>query len=90
MPGRLRDSSNNYGARSRISHNLPISPFIIAGVIIVLVVWFILANTDEVGVELWFVSVEMPMWIMITVVFIAGWIVGALLRLRSRSRRRRA
>lgn len=63
---------------------------IIAGVIIVLVVWFILANTDEVGVKLWFVSVEMPMWIMITVVFIAGWIVGALLRLRSRSRRRRA
>jgi len=63
---------------------------IVAGVIIVLVVWFILANTEEVGVKLWFVSVEMPMWIMITVVFIAGWIVGALLRLRSRSRRRRA
>ena len=50
---------------------------IIAGVIIALAVWFILANTEEVGVKLWLVKVETPMWIMITVVFIAGWAVGA-------------
>ena len=60
---------------------------IIAGVIIALAVWFILANTEEVGVKLWLVKVETPMWIMITVVFIAGWAVGALLRRRSAKKR---
>jgi uncharacterized integral membrane protein len=60
---------------------------IIAGVIIALAVWFILANTEEVSVKLWLVNVETPMWIMITVVFIAGWIVGALLRRRSAKKR---
>lgn len=60
---------------------------IIAGVIIVLTVWFILANTEEVSIKLWLVRVETPMWIMITIVFAAGWIVGALLRRRSAKRR---
>ncbi|GAA1687398.1 hypothetical protein GCM10009830_38700 [Glycomyces endophyticus] len=60
---------------------------ITALVIIALAVWFVLANTEEAGVKLWFVKVEMPMWIMITVVFIAGWAVGALLRRRSARKR---
>ncbi|MFC3494681.1 DUF1049 domain-containing protein [Glycomyces rhizosphaerae] len=60
---------------------------IIAGVIIVLTVWFILVNTEEVSVKLWLVKVETPMWIMITIVFIAGWAVGALLRRRSAKKR---
>ncbi|GAA2310233.1 hypothetical protein GCM10009853_079630 [Glycomyces scopariae] len=60
---------------------------IVAGVIIALAIWFILANTEEVGVKLWFVKVETPMWIMITVVFIAGWAVGALLRRRAARKR---
>jgi len=60
---------------------------IVAGVIIALAVWFVLANTEEVGVKLWLVKVETPMWIMITVVFIAGWAVGALLRRRSARKR---
>ncbi|MFB9662441.1 DUF1049 domain-containing protein [Glycomyces mayteni] len=56
---------------------------ITAVVIIALAVWFILANTETVGVKLWLVRVETPMWIMFTVIFIAGWAVGALLRRRS-------
>ncbi|WP_158299896.1 lipopolysaccharide assembly protein LapA domain-containing protein [Glycomyces paridis] len=60
---------------------------IVAGVIIALAVWFVLANTETVGVKLWLVKVETPMWIMITVVFLAGWAVGALLRRRSAKRR---
>ena len=60
---------------------------VIAGVIIALAVWFILANTEAVRVKLWLVSVETPMWIMITVVFLAGWAVGALLRRRSARKR---
>lgn len=60
---------------------------IIAGAIIALAVWFILANTETVGVKLWLFRVETPMWIMITVVFLAGWIVGALLRRRSARKR---
>jgi len=60
---------------------------VIAGVIIALAVWFILANTEEVSVKLWLVKVETPMWIMLTVVFAAGWAVGALLRRRSAKKR---
>jgi uncharacterized integral membrane protein len=60
---------------------------IIAGVIIALAVWFILANTEEVSVKLWLVEVQTPMWIMITIVFAAGWAVGALLRRRSARKR---
>ncbi|WP_112133926.1 LapA family protein [Glycomyces dulcitolivorans] len=60
---------------------------IVAVVIIALAVWFVLANTEEVGVKLWFVKVETPMWIMLAVVFIAGWAVGALLRRRSAKKR---
>jgi len=60
---------------------------VIAGVIIALAVWFILANTEDVSVKLWLVKVETPMWIMLTVVFAAGWAVGALLRRRSAKKR---
>ncbi|GAA2146596.1 LapA family protein [Glycomyces algeriensis] len=60
---------------------------IVAGVIIALAVWFILANTEAVSVKLWLFKVETPMWIMITVVFLAGWAVGALLRRRSAKKR---
>ncbi|WP_205326364.1 hypothetical protein [Glycomyces sp. YM15] len=60
---------------------------IVAGVIIALAAWFILANTAEVGVKLWVVEVETPMWIMLAFVFIAGWAVGALLRRRSARKR---
>lgn len=56
---------------------------ITAVVIIALAVWFILANTETVGVKLWVVRVETPMWIMFAIIFIAGWAVGALLRRRS-------
>ncbi|RRR98619.1 hypothetical protein [Glycomyces terrestris] len=60
---------------------------ITAAVIIALAVWFVLANTEEVGVKLWVVKVETPMWIMLTAVFAAGWAVGALLRRRSTKKR---
>jgi uncharacterized integral membrane protein len=60
---------------------------IVAGVIIALAVWFILANTGEVAVKLWLVKIETPMWIMLAIVFIAGWAVGALLRRRSAKKR---
>jgi uncharacterized integral membrane protein len=60
---------------------------VVAGVIIALAVWFVLANTETVGVKLWVVRVETPMWIMLSVVFLAGWAVGALLRRRSARKR---
>ncbi|MEU6860600.1 DUF1049 domain-containing protein [Glycomyces sp. NPDC046736] len=68
-------------------NGITVRRLITAGVILALAVWFILANTEEVGVKLWLVRVETPMWIMITVVFLAGWAVGALLRRRSAKKR---
>lgn len=75
------------GNTDQAKNGITVRRLITAGVILALAVWFILANTEEVGVKLWLVRVETPMWIMITVVFLAGWAVGALLRRRSAKKR---
>ncbi|MFC4336309.1 LapA family protein [Salininema proteolyticum] len=70
-------------SESESARKSPLPRIIGAVVIIGLAAWFVIANTQEVSVRLWVAKVEMPMWIMLVVVFAAGWAVGALLRRRS-------
>ena len=65
----------------------PSAKLIVAGVIGVLLLVFVLQNTDEADVDFLFFSGSYPLWMMAVVVavlaFAAGWLVG-----RSRTRRK--
>ncbi|WP_208617995.1 lipopolysaccharide assembly protein LapA domain-containing protein [Gordonia lacunae] len=54
----------------------------------ILAVVFILQNRTTVRIELFWVSVESPLWFILAVVFIVGWVVGVLAA-RGRYRQRR-
>lgn len=65
----------------------PSTKLIAAGVIGVLLLLFVLQNTDEADVDFLFFSGSYPLWLMAVIVaalaFAAGWLVG-----RSRTRRK--
>ena len=65
----------------------PSGKLIVAGIIILLLLLFVLQNTDEADVDFLFFSGSYPLWIMAVVVavlaFAAGWLVG-----RSRMKRK--
>ncbi|MFD9124417.1 lipopolysaccharide assembly protein LapA domain-containing protein [Kitasatospora sp. NPDC059571] len=56
------------------------------GIIVVLAVWFIAANTESVEIRLWIPTVTLPLWVVLTVTLLAGMLIGGFLALR-RSRR---
>lgn len=56
---------------------------IIAAVIAVLAIWFIVVNFHSARIRLWLVSVEIPVWMVLVVTFLAGWGFGVLLRRRA-------
>ena len=54
----------------------------------VLAVVFIVQNRTTVHIDLFWVSVESPLWFILAVVFLVGWVVGVLAA-RGRYRQRR-
>ncbi|MEU2390613.1 lipopolysaccharide assembly protein LapA domain-containing protein [Streptomyces sp. NPDC007369] len=56
-------------------------------VLAALAVWFIAANTGPVPVRLWFPTVEIPLWVVLTVTLVVGIALGVLLARRRGSRR---
>lgn len=76
-------SSGRPSALSRVS--LP--QWIALGLTILAVV-FIVQNRTTVRIELFWVSVESPLWFILAVVFVVGWVVGVLAA-RGRYRQRR-
>lgn len=70
--------------RSLLSHITPNQW--IALVITVLAVIFVAANRNKVSIEFLLVSVTSPLWLILLVMFVIGWIAGLL---TARSRRRR-
>lgn len=52
---------------------------ILAAVIIVLAVWFVLANRDSAEIYLFVVSVQAPLWLVLAITFLAGMLTGWLL-----------
>ena len=45
-----------------------------------IIVWFILANTQNARVTLWLGQVNMPLWIALLMIFLVGWGFGILFR----------
>ncbi|WP_327676467.1 LapA family protein [Kitasatospora sp. NBC_00458] len=54
------------------------------GVLAVLAVWFIAANTDSVSVTLWVADVTMPLWVVLTATLLVGLVIGYFLARRRR------
>jgi len=54
----------------------------LALVLAVIAVAFIAQNRDRVPVHLFWLTVTSPMWLLLTALFAAGWLVGALIRRR--------
>ncbi|MDH6114571.1 putative integral membrane protein [Kitasatospora sp. MAP12-15] len=57
------------------------------GVLMVLAIWFIAANTASVDVKLWVSTVTMPLWLVLTVTLLVGMIIGVGLARRRAKRR---
>ncbi|GAB3919057.1 hypothetical protein GCM10011575_29310 [Microlunatus endophyticus] len=62
---------------------------VIAGVLIVLAVIFIIENRERVEIRLIVPLVSMPLWAVMTVLFVMGGVAGWLLARRSAARRDR-
>ncbi len=52
----------------------------------VLAIAFVVQNRGEVRIELFWLNVGAPMWLVLLLIFLVGWAVGGLVR-RRRSRR---
>ncbi|GAA2743296.1 MULTISPECIES: lipopolysaccharide assembly protein LapA domain-containing protein [Kitasatospora] len=52
------------------------------GVLAVIAVWFIAANTESVEVTLWVASVTLPLWLVLTVTLLVGAALGWLIASR--------
>ncbi|WP_431970002.1 lipopolysaccharide assembly protein LapA domain-containing protein [Nocardia sp. bgisy134] len=57
----------------------------VALVLTVLAVLFVFDNRAKVTIEFLLISVESPMWLILLVMFVVGWITGVLM---TRKRRR--
>ncbi len=68
---------------ARRSRRIPFRYWVII-VLAVLAVIFIAQNRDRHPVHLLWVTVESPTWLMLTAIFVAGALVGLLLRRRRR------
>ncbi|MFB7938558.1 LapA family protein [Streptomyces sp. NPDC127049] len=51
-----------------------------------LAIWFIAANTGSVTIRLWIPTVTLPLWIVLTVTLLVGFVLGFFVA-RRRSRR---
>ena len=76
-------SSDSAGQEAR--RGLKLSPrFWAALILLVLAGIFVAQNRDRHPVHVLWVTVESPTWFVLTVIFLVGWLVGALLRWRRR------
>ncbi|MCX5214594.1 LapA family protein [Kitasatospora sp. NBC_00240] len=46
------------------------------GILIVLAIWFIAANTGSVSIRLWVPTVTLPLWVVLTVTLLVGMVIG--------------
>ncbi|PBC44495.1 hypothetical protein CJ178_13885 [Rhodococcus sp. ACPA4] len=52
----------------------------LAAVLVVLTLIFIFQNRSETTIELFWVSVQSPLWLTLVVILLLGWIAGLLTR----------
>ena len=69
----------------------PSARFIVLGIVVVLIVLFVLQNTDEVKLDFLFLDGVFPLWTMLLVMavlgFVGGWYVGRIRGAERRARR---
>ena len=53
-----------------------------AGVLLVLALWFVFANTQSVSVRMWVADVTLPLWLVLAVTLVVGAAIGWLLARR--------
>ncbi|GAA1253781.1 hypothetical protein GCM10009665_50580 [Kitasatospora nipponensis] len=46
------------------------------GILAVLAIWFIAANTESVAIKLWIPTVTLPLWLVLTVTLLVGLVIG--------------
>ncbi|WP_407991160.1 lipopolysaccharide assembly protein LapA domain-containing protein [Kitasatospora sp. CMC57] len=71
-------SSSKGGGRSEIA-GIPTRVIAIV-VIVVLAVWFLLANLDKVKIQFWVFTVSAPLWIALLATLLAGAALGWLMK----------
>ena len=54
----------------------------VAIILVALAAIFVAQNRDRVGVHVLWVTVESPMWLILTIIFFMGFLIGILLRRR--------
>ncbi|MBI3217715.1 MAG: DUF1049 domain-containing protein [Mycobacterium sp.] len=57
----------------------------VALIVVALSALFIAQNRDRPRIHILWITVESPMWLILTIIFVAGLLVGLLLRRRRRS-----
>jgi uncharacterized integral membrane protein len=68
-----------------------ISPKLIGAVIITAAaVWFILANTAKAHIRLWIPTVTAPMWLVLMVTFVGGFVTGMLMLRRGNNKKQQS
>ncbi|UYP17902.1 LapA family protein [Rhodococcus sp. Z13] len=53
---------------------------IVAALLVVAAAVFILQNRNSTSIDLLWISVQAPLWLVLVVVFAAGWLAGTLFR----------
>ncbi|MFC9327129.1 LapA family protein [Kitasatospora sp. NPDC057015] len=56
------------------------------GILAILAIWFIAANTGSVSIRLWIPTVTLPLWVVLTVTLLVGLVIGWFLARRRAKR----
>jgi uncharacterized integral membrane protein len=74
--------------RRSMAGRLATPKVIIGALIVALAVWFILVNNSRTRIHFWVVWVTAQLWIVLAGTFVAGMLLGFLMRRRQRDRKR--
>jgi uncharacterized integral membrane protein len=64
----------------------PSPKFVVMLLIVAAVLWFAFANTRNTQIKLWVHTVQVPVWLVLLCTFVAGVLVGMLLRRRRKNK----
>jgi len=71
---------SEYGSIQKAQAKRPIGRMIIGVIILVIAVIFMLQNFDDVEVRFFGWSLNMPMWLLMVIMFVLGMLLGGVVR----------
>ncbi|WP_344461006.1 LapA family protein [Kitasatospora kazusensis] len=74
------DGSSSPGTRRRSEIGGIPTRVIAIGAIVILAIWFLLANLNKVKIQFWVFTVTAPLWIALLATLVAGGALGWLLK----------